>query len=82
MFYFSFSMSVLRSKASSPILPTPREYLSAEPISSKTNDIDIEEVYTGNETMEKVYWECVKGRERLRTVTLKGHNFLHFAREL
>lgn len=54
------------------------EWKDVDGVYKKTNDIDIEEVYTGNETMEKVYWECVKGRERLRTVTLKGHNFLHF----
>ena len=43
-----------------------------------TNPIDIEEVYTGNRTMDKIYMESIKDRTKVRTVTLHGHNFLHF----
>lgn len=43
-----------------------------------TNPIDIEVVYTGNKVMDKIYSESLKGRTKVRTVTLHGHNFLHF----
>lgn len=43
-----------------------------------TNPIDVEEVYTGNKMMDKIYFESIEGRTKVRTVTLHGHNFLHF----
>lgn len=43
-----------------------------------TNPIDVEEVYTGNKMMDKIYLESIKDRTKIRTVTLHGHNFLHF----
>lgn len=43
-----------------------------------TNPIDVELVYTANKAMDKVYYDSLKGRTMIRTVTVKGHNFLHF----
>lgn len=54
------------------------EWKDVNGVYQKTNDIDIEEVYTGNKTLDDVYFECIKDREHIRTVTLRGHNFLHF----
>ena len=44
----------------------------------KTNDIDVELVYTGNKKMDEIYYESIKGRKHIRTITLRGHNILHF----
>lgn len=44
----------------------------------KTNDIDTELVYTGNKQMDKIYYEALKGRKFVRTVTLRAHNTMHF----
>ncbi len=43
-----------------------------------TNPIDVELVYTANKVMDKVYYDSLEGRTMVRTVTVKGHNFLHF----
>ena len=43
-----------------------------------TNPIDVELVYTANNAMDKVYYDSLEGRIMVRTVTVKGHNFLHF----
>ncbi len=43
-----------------------------------TNPVDIEVVYTGNKVMDSIYFESLKGRTKVRTVTLHGHNLLHF----
>ncbi|MCQ2474946.1 MAG: M28 family metallopeptidase [Clostridia bacterium] len=43
-----------------------------------TNPVDIEVVYTGNKEMDKIYFRSLEGRSKVRTVTLRGHNFLHF----
>lgn len=43
-----------------------------------TGDIAPELVYTGNRMMDDIYFNALEGRERVRTVTLRGHNFLHF----
>lgn len=43
-----------------------------------TGEQDVELVYTGNEFMDKLYIDTVKSREHVRTMTLRGHNFLHF----
>lgn len=43
-----------------------------------TDPVDIEVVYTGNREMDKIYFESIKDRKMVRTVTLRGHNFLHF----
>ncbi len=43
-----------------------------------TNPIDVELVYTANKATDKVYYDSLEGRTMVRTVTVKGHNFLHF----
>ena len=45
---------------------------------TRTNDIDTELVYTGNRKVDAVYYEAVKDRTLLRTMTLRGHNTMHF----
>lgn len=39
---------------------------------------EVELVYTGNKFMDKLYIDTVKDRENIRTMTLRGHNALHF----
>ena len=43
-----------------------------------TNPIDVELVYTGNKAMDDIYYEAIKDRDNVRTLTLRGHNMLHF----
>lgn len=43
-----------------------------------TGKNDVELVYTGNNFMDKLYIDTVKDRKNVRTITLRGHNFLHF----
>ncbi len=43
-----------------------------------TGEIQTELVYAGNDEMNKVYLKCVKDRNTVRAVTLRGHNLLHF----
>ncbi|MBP3329370.1 MAG: hypothetical protein J6L89_00910 [Clostridia bacterium] len=43
-----------------------------------TGKPEIDLVYTGNKFMDKLYIDTVKGRNTVRTMTLRGHNFLHF----
>ena len=43
-----------------------------------TGKSEIDLVYTGNKFMDKLYIDTVKGREIIRTITLRGHNALHF----
>lgn len=44
-----------------------------------TGKPDIELVYTGNNVMDKLYIDTVKAeRKDVRTMTLRGHNMLHF----
>ncbi len=39
---------------------------------------EVELVYTGNKFVDKLYIDTVKDRENIRTMTLRGHNALHF----
>ncbi len=39
---------------------------------------EVELVYTGNDFVDKLYIDTVKDRENIRTMTLRGHNALHF----
>ena len=39
---------------------------------------EVELVYTGNKFMDKLYIDTVKERKTVRTMTLRGHNALHF----
>lgn len=43
-----------------------------------TGKPEVEIVYTGNEFMDKLYIDTVKDRKTVRTMTLRGHNALHF----
>ncbi len=43
-----------------------------------TGKPEVEIVYTGNEFMDKLYIDTVKERKTVRTMTLRGHNALHF----
>lgn len=43
-----------------------------------TNPVEIETVYTGNKMMDGIYFKSLENRTKVRTVTLHGHNFLHF----
>lgn len=43
-----------------------------------TGEQDVELVYTGNKFMDDLYIDTVKEREHVRTMTLRGHNMLHF----
>ena len=43
-----------------------------------TGKPEVELVYTGNKFVDKLYIDTVKERENVRTMTLIGHNALHF----
>ncbi|MGN1418473.1 MAG: hypothetical protein ACI4W6_04020 [Acutalibacteraceae bacterium] len=43
-----------------------------------TGKPEVELVYTGNKFVDKLYIDTVKERETVRTMTLRGHNALHF----
>lgn len=43
-----------------------------------TGKPEIDLVYTGNKFMDNLYIDTVKDRKNIRTMTLRGHNFLHF----
>ncbi len=43
-----------------------------------TGKPEIDLVYTGNKFMDKLYIDTVKDRKTVRTMTLRGHNALHF----
>lgn len=54
------------------------EYKDIDGKYQKTNDVDVELVYTGNKKVDKIYYEALEGRKVCRTMTLRGHNFMHF----
>lgn len=43
-----------------------------------TGKPEVEIVYTGNSFMDKLYIDTIKDRKTVRTMTLRGHNALHF----
>ncbi len=43
-----------------------------------TDKPDVELVYTGNKFVDKLYIDTLKDRKTVRTMTLRGHNALHF----
>ncbi len=43
-----------------------------------TGKPEVELVYTGNKFVDKLYIDTVKERKNVRTMTLRGHNALHF----
>ena len=54
------------------------EWKDVNGVYTRTNDIDTELVYTGNKHLDDVYYKAVQGRTLLRTMTLRGHNTMHF----
>lgn len=54
------------------------EYADIDGEYKATGEIQTELVYTGNNTMDDIYMEFARQRETVRTMTLRGHNFLHF----
>lgn len=44
----------------------------------EVNPVDPELVYTGNQQLDNIYYEALEGRTKVNTITLRGHNFLHF----
>ncbi len=54
------------------------EWKDVDGVYKQTNDVDIEIVYTGNKVMDDIYFEAIKDRKQIRTVTLHPHNLLHF----
>lgn len=43
-----------------------------------TDKPEVELVYTGNDFVDRLYIDTVKERKTVRTMTLRGHNALHF----
>ena len=41
-------------------------------------DVETELVYTGNKKLDEIYYKAIENREKVNTITLRGHNFLHF----
>lgn len=54
------------------------EWKDVEGEYANTGEVDLEMTYTGNRVMDSIYYEALQGRKKLRAVTLRGHNFLHF----
>ena len=44
----------------------------------QTGDIETEIVYTGNQRLDDIYFDSLDERTKVYTLTLRGHNFLHF----
>lgn len=55
-----------------------RRWKDTEDGYKEVGDIEIEMVYTGNPKMDEIYFDSLNGRERVNTITFRGHNFLHF----
>lgn len=44
----------------------------------QTGDVETEIVYTGNQKLDDIYFDSLDERTKVHTLTLRGHNFLHF----
>ena len=55
-----------------------KEWSVADGEYKETGPVQTELVYTGNKALDDVYISALKDRERVKTMTLRGHNFLHF----
>lgn len=44
----------------------------------QVGDVETELVYTGNRVMNDIYFKSLEGRKKVHTLTLRGHNLLHF----
>ncbi len=54
------------------------EWKDKDGVYQQTNDVDVELVYTGNPKIDDIYYKAVADRTLIRTMTLRGHNRLHF----
>ena len=55
------------------------EWKDVKGVYQKTNDVDIEVTYTGNQVMDDILYRALEEeRTRVRTVSLRPHNFMHF----
>ncbi len=54
------------------------EWKDVDGVYRQTDPIEVEVVYTGNKRMDDIYFASIEGRTKVRTITLRGHNFLHF----
>lgn len=54
------------------------EWKDVNGVYTQTNPIDVEIVYTGNKAVDDIYYQAIKERDNVRTMTLRGHNLLHF----
>ncbi len=55
-----------------------REWREVDGEYKYTGKPEVELVYTGNAFVDKLYIDTVKDRKTVRTMTLRGHNALHF----
>lgn len=54
------------------------EWKDKDGVYTRTNDVAAELVYTGNKKVDKIYYSAAEDRTLLRTITLRGHNTMHF----
>lgn len=55
------------------------EWKDVNGVYQKTNDVDVEVTYTGNQIMDDILYQALKEeRTKVRTVSLRPHNFMHF----
>ena len=55
------------------------EWKDVKGVYQKTNDVDIEVTYTGNQVMDDILYQALEEeRSKVRTVSLRPHNFMHF----
>ncbi len=54
------------------------EWKDIDGVYTETGEIETEMVYTGNKIMDEIYYRALEDRSLVRTLTLRGHNFLHF----
>lgn len=55
------------------------EWKDVDGVYQKTNDVDIELTYTGNQVMDDILYRALEEeRSKVRTVSLHPHNFMHF----
>lgn len=55
------------------------EWKDVKGVYQKTNDVDIELTYTGNQVMDDILYQALEEeRSKVRTVSLHPHNFMHF----
>lgn len=55
-----------------------REWRDVDGEYKYTDKPEVELVYTGNDFVDRLYIDTVKERKTVRTMTLRGHNALHF----